>query len=428
VSSARSVQQKPVIDGKYALLRELGSGAAGAVYEAEHLVVGKRVAVKVLDPELGKNAALRTRFVAEARAAARIGHANVVDIHDLGVAPDGTSYMVMELLEGETLEQIISARGAIPAAYACELMLQVLAALGAAHAIGIVHRDLKPANVIVTHPRPDRPHVTVLDFGIAKGVVEAAAESAEHPVLLGTPLYMAPEQALGRDVDERTDMYSAGAMLYEMLAGRPAFEGRTTQEVLSRVLAGDRAPLIQRNPNVVPELAALVESALSSDPRQRPATAEDFAERLTSFIVAPHALSLMPKRSAGPQPIPLVGAARRIDLITVSELDAEPISGRWMSSLPFAAGPSALSAPKIPPLSESLLCDPRIPKAPLTPRLDTAALPLVVRKARASLRRRLSTLPAVRELGRRRNLLTAAIAAVAGFGIGLAVVALSGSF
>jgi serine/threonine-protein kinase len=268
----------------------------------------------------------------------------VVDIHDLGVAPDGTSYMVMELLEGETLEQIIAARGAIPAAYASELMLQVLAALGAAHAIGIVHRDLKPANVIVTHPRPDRPHVTVLDFGIAKGVVEAAAESSEQAVLLGTPLYMAPEQALGRDVDERTDMYSAGAMLYEMLAGRPAFEGRTTHEVLSRVLAGDHAPLTQKKPERPAELAALVESALASDPRQRPASAEEFAERLTSFVVAPHALSLMPKRSAGPQPIPLVGATRRIDLITVSELDAEPASGRWMSSLPFAAGPSAVSA------------------------------------------------------------------------------------
>jgi serine/threonine protein kinase len=239
---------------------------------------------------------------------------------------------------------------------------------------------------------------------------------------------MAPEQALGRDVDERTDMYSAGAMLYEMLAGRPAFEGRTTHEVLSRVLAGDRAPLTRENPNVPQELAALVESALASDPRQRPASAEEFAERLTSFVVAPHALSLMPKRSAGPQPIPLVGATRRIDLITVSELDAEPASGRWMSSLPFAAGPSAVSAPKILPLSESLLCDPRIPKAPLTPRLDSTALPLVVRKARVSLRRRLSTLPAVRVLGRRRNLLTAAIAALAGFGIGLAVVALSGSF
>ena len=334
----------------------------------------------MLDPELGKNPALRTRFVAEARAAARIGHANVVDIHDLGVAPDGTSYMVMELLEGETLEQIIAARGAIPAAYASELMLQVLAALGAAHALGIVHRDLKPANVIVTHPRPDRPHVTVLDFGIAKGVVEAAAESSEHPLLLGTPLYMAPEQALGRDVDERTDMYSAGAMLYEMLAGRPAYEGRTTQEVLSRVLTGDRELLTKRNPNVPLELATLVEAALAQDPRQRPSSAEEFAERLTSFVIAPHALSLMPKRSAGPQPIPLVGAARRIDLIRFSDAEGEPLSGRWMSSPAVPHGDP--SAAKILPLSESLLCDPRIPKAPLTPRLDTTALPLVVRKAR----------------------------------------------
>jgi eukaryotic-like serine/threonine-protein kinase len=413
VSSPLAENPERVIDGKYGLIRKLGSGAAGSVWEAEHLIVGKRVAIKVLDPELAKSPALRTRFVAEARAAARIAHANVVDIYDLGVARDGTSFMVMELLEGETLEQVIGARGAIPAAYACELMLQVLAGLGAAHARGIVHRDLKPANVIVTHPRPDRPHVKVLDFGIAKGVVEAAAENTEQPMLLGTPLYMAPEQALGSDVDARSDVYAAGAMLYEMLAGRAAFAGDTTREVVARVLAGSHTPLARAQPNVPAELASLVEAALSREPRLRPGSAEELAERLSAFVAAPHALSLLPQPSLGAQPIPLVGLVRE---------------GRWLSNSPLVSAPASnVPIREMARLTASFLDDPQIPKSPLLPRLESAALPLVKRNPRFSVGRRLTTQPAARRNAQRRNLVTALVAALAGFGIGLAAVALSGA-
>ena len=157
MSAAQQPNPVSVLDGKYALLRELGSGGTGTVYEAENLIVGKRIAIKLMNASAFAEPDSQARFVAEARAAARISHANVVDIHDLGVSREGVPYLVMELLRGETLESVIDTRGPLAPAYACELFLQILAGLSAAHAQGIVHCDLKPANVLVTHPRPDRP-------------------------------------------------------------------------------------------------------------------------------------------------------------------------------------------------------------------------------------------------------------------------------
>ncbi|HEY3235579.1 MAG TPA: serine/threonine-protein kinase, partial [Polyangiaceae bacterium] len=296
-----------VLDGKYALLRELGSGAAGRVYEAENLIVGKRVAIKVLDRELAKLPAIRARFVSEARAAARIGHANVVDIYDLGMSANGEPYLVMELLSGETLSEIIRTRGPIPAEYACELMLQMLAGLGAAHQHGIVHRDLKPANIIVTHPRPDRPLVKVLDFGIAEGLLEAVSDGG----IWGTPQYMAPEQALGQQVDERADVYSAGAILFEMLSSVPAFNGTNDREILARVLLGKRPGLLEVNPKAPATLAELVESALSTDREHRLKNVAEFARRLAPFVSQNRVFSLLPNLAFASDPVPLLDARDR---------------------------------------------------------------------------------------------------------------------
>src|SRR6185503_3199503 len=235
MSASLAQPETKVLDGKYALLRELGSGGAGTVYEAENLLVGKKIAIKLMNAGAFAEKDSQARFVAEARAAARISHANVVDIHDLGVSRDGVPYIVMELLRGETLEDIIDTRGALAPAYACELFLQVLAGLSAAHAQGIVHCDLKPANVLVTMPRPDRPLVKVLDFGIARGV-EAAQQLPQ--VVMGTPMYMAPEQVTGAPVDFRTDVYQACAVLFAMLAGTDPFETGAPRDVMKLVAKG----------------------------------------------------------------------------------------------------------------------------------------------------------------------------------------------
>jgi serine/threonine protein kinase len=366
---AQPADSRSVLDGKYALLREIGSGTCGTVHEAEHLVVGKRVAIKVMNPAAFADPAYRDQFVVEARAAARIAHANVVDIHDLGLTPKGVPYLVMELLRGETLEDIIDARGALPPGYACELMLQVLAGLSAAHAQGILHCDLKPANVMVTHPRPDRPHVKVLDFGIARHMVEADGSMTKGSG--GTPMFMSPEQARGETVDARSDIYSASAMLYAMLAGCDPFEGDTARAVLQRVAAGDYKPLCQANPQVPKLLAAIVEKGLALEPRRRIENAEEFAELLHPFLGgATHALELGPQRRLFSDPIPLVASPREVTIhesrspLRPSVLDSSERPPRESSVMPIRAASYARG------VTDSLLVTPRFPPSGTTPRWE----------------------------------------------------------
>ncbi len=356
-----AVQSTPqpfrTVDGKYALHRELGSGGAGTVYEAEHLIVGKRVAIKLMHAELAQDAGLQARFVAEARAAARIAHANVVDIFDLGVSRDGTPYMVMELLDGETLMEVVERRGAMAPAYACELLLQVLAGLAAAHAQGIVHRDLKPANIIVTHPRPDRPLVKVLDFGIAKGVIDAAGEEG---MVFGTPMYMAPEQAMARPVDARADIYSAGAILYELLGGASPFVGETPEEVMREALLGRGRPLAEVAPDIPPRLVAVVEAAMALDPDARPQNVSELAARLLPFVADGVGLSMNAAAGVSAPPIPLVAATRT--------------SAQKYPSLDFVRRDLGCAVPY-----DVVVDELTIPRAPTTPRIEAVPEPSAAR-------------------------------------------------
>lgn len=295
-----AVRSEPrVLAGKYALGRVLGAGGAGTVYEAENLLLGRRVAVKVLRPELAASAEQRAAFLSEARAIARVEHPNVVEVLDLGLDRGGAPFIVMELLEGETLRDVVAARGPLPTAYACELVAQVLAAVDAAHREGIIHCDLKPSNVLVTHPSPDRPLVKVLDFGIAEGLVEQQWPERGRT---GTPLYRAPEQALGLTPSPRTDLYSAAAILYEVLSGEPPFAGDDEAAILRAQLDGRMAPL-QGTP---PGLAAAIHSALSADPNARPASAKELFERIAAHADRQRISALRPLSLRSREPIPLV--------------------------------------------------------------------------------------------------------------------------
>lgn len=323
-----------LLGGRYALLRELGSGGAATVYEAENVLVGKHVAVKVLDEKLANNLAVRARFLAEARAAAQLNHPNVVDIHDVGDERGGL-YIVMELLRGETLAEVVSSRGALPVPYACELVLQVLTALGAAHERGIVHRDLKPENILVTHPRPDQPLVKVLDFGIAQGIAGCSAEP--EGMLLGTPAYMAPEQALGRRVDHRADLYSTGAVLYELLCGEPPFRGRTQMEVLGAVLQNRYTRIASHAPHVPAELEALIDSLLQPSAHDRPADADAVAACLAPYAGV--------EASLEPLPIPLIRIDRHaMQFPSMLSLSAPRVHND--------IGVAELSDPQFPPSSK----------------------------------------------------------------------------
>jgi serine/threonine protein kinase len=397
-----------VLDGKYALLRELGSGGTGTVYEAENLVVGKKVAIKLMNPGAFAEKDSHARFVTEARAAARIAHANVVDIHDLGVGKDGIPYMVMELLRGETLESIIDARGPLAPAFACELFLQVLAGLSAAHAQGIVHCDLKPANVLVTHPRPDRPLVKVLDFGVARGV-EAASQVDQ--IVMGTPMYMAPEQVTGDPVDFRTDVYQACATLFAMLSGQDPFEAYTTRDVMKLVAKGRSRDLQELVPDLPEELVSVVKDGMKVKRKDRIQSAEELAERIRPFVTSGNLVSLVPvHRTGSGKPLPMIIGP-----------SAEAASYGGAPRTPASVIP--VQMPAVPRVTESLLVSPRIPRAPSTPKLrlgqDFMPMPGDPQYQELVDARRSQTHVPKRRSSFRRDVMPALIATSVGFGLGV---------
>ncbi|MBM4363684.1 MAG: protein kinase [Deltaproteobacteria bacterium] len=296
-----------VIAGKYRLLRPLGTGSAAEAWEAENVLLGRRVAVKLLHPHLAEDAETRARFLAEARASARIAHRNVVDVYDIGVAEDGAPFLVMELCNGETLSSVIDGRGPMGVSYAADLVAQILSALHAAHELGIVHRDLKPDNVMIVHPRPDEPVVKVLDFGIAQGVL-GEGHAAESGVVIGTPEYMPPEQARGERVDARADLYAAGVILFELLTGTVPFLAASPEGTLALVLTRPAKAPSRRGVELPEELDAIVLSALAKSPARRPQSARDFLEALAPFATpALRVPSLLPLGDSEP-PLPLVSA------------------------------------------------------------------------------------------------------------------------
>jgi tRNA A-37 threonylcarbamoyl transferase component Bud32 len=276
-SAALTVGQ--TLDGKYKIVREIGRGAMGVVYEGLHIALDRRVAVKTLRQEMGNDADLATRFEREARAASAIGHPHIIDVFDLGRTPDGLLFMVMELLDGKPLNALLQQRPRMPLALAVNLMTQVLGGLSAAHKHGIVHRDLKPDNIFVINTE-DRPNfVKIVDFGIAKklsarqpGRASPAAMSGTMVgTVMGTPLYMSPEQAIGQvaQIDHRTDIFAAGVVLYEMLCGRTPFRGEGYAAILGSILEG-KYPLPRAlRPDIPAPVEAAIVRALDRDIEKR---------------------------------------------------------------------------------------------------------------------------------------------------------------
>ena len=265
--------------GRYTVTDVVGRGAMGVVYRAHDPALDRDVAIKVVATNLlgtEERAAYLQRFRHEARAAARCMHRGIVAVYDFSEA-DGNPFIVMELVKGVELGRIIRARGKIPLAEAVALMRQVLDALGHAHALGIVHRDVKPANVIVL---PDGS-VKIADFGVARLANLAGTQTG---VVIGTPKYMSPEQALGKPVDLRADLFAAGAVFYEMLAGQPPFSGETPAEIMARIIHGEPAGLGEADLRAHPALPPLLERALAKTAAQRFQSAEAFAGALHRML------------------------------------------------------------------------------------------------------------------------------------------------
>ena len=310
--------------GDYRIERKLGQGGMGAVYAAVHPIIDKRVAIKVLRRELSASDEAVSRFIQEARAVNRIGHPSIVDVFGYGSTADARCFLVMELLEGESLGARLQ-RGPLDVADACDVLIAITHALDAAHACGIVHRDLKPDNVFLV----DGKHVKLLDFGIAKLIVpsERGADYTQPGQAIGTPRYIAPEQALGEMVDGGTDIYSLGVMAFELLTGAMLFVGDNPMELVAKHIT--TAPPIPSDvaPSVPPAADVLLLQMLDKKPANRPSL-----QRVRELLEDIRAQSTVLMSSMNTEHEPVVSVVRPIDVSSHYDL-VPPRRGLWIPAL-----------------------------------------------------------------------------------------------
>ncbi len=284
---------------RYRVIRRIGEGGMGLVYEAEHAVIEKRVALKVLREDFSSRPEVVQRFQLEAKSASRIGHEHIVDISDFGTTPSGASYFVMEFLDGEDLANVLAREGTVPVERTVDILLQCCRALGAAHAKGIVHRDMKPENIFLTRRGDNPDFVKIVDFGIAK-MSDIETEGApgrkltKTGMIFGTPEYMSPEQAAGKKLDHRVDVYAIGVILYECLVGRVPFVGDTFMGVLTQHMFEDPPAIRDANPatTATPELEAVVYKALAKSPDERYQTMDELHDALEAALAGESAGTL----------------------------------------------------------------------------------------------------------------------------------------
>jgi eukaryotic-like serine/threonine-protein kinase len=278
--------QEGVLVGEYRVVRPLGRGSFGTVYEAVHTIIDKQAALKVLNPEVSRDPQVVQRFIDEARAVNRIAHPNIVDIFGFGALPDGRKYCVMALLQGATLAALVKQRGRLPAAEALPILAEVANALDAAHAAGVVHRDLKPENVFLSQASGGARKVTLLDFGIARMAGDERRVRTGTGVVLGTPAYMSPEQCAGSSVDHRTDLYAFGVVAFEVLTGRTPFVGEKRGHLFTQHLTSPPPRASDLAPDLAPELDAVFGRLLAKRPEERPGSAAEALQLLTAGLGA----------------------------------------------------------------------------------------------------------------------------------------------
>lgn len=328
--------------GGFRIVRELGRGGMGAVFEATDPALGRKVALKVMLPEVAQHPQARGRFLREARAAARVEHESIVPIYQVGEA-NGVPFLAMPLLAGETLDARLKSGNPLPLADVILIGRQVAEGLAAAHAGGLIHRDIKPSNIwLDLNADKSVRRARILDFGLARAPGDAVLTGAGD--VLGTPAYMSVEQARGQLVDFRTDLYSLGVVLYQSATGLRPFDGSTTYAVLAALAVQTPAPPTQVNPAVPPVLSALIVKLMSKTPAGRPQSARAVAEELARVAppwrapaapVGTKSAPALPAVQPPPRPVPPppVVPSRLPATDTVSEA-SEPIS-----TLPDAPDP-----------------------------------------------------------------------------------------
>ena len=364
----------PPFTDKYEVERILGRGGMGTVFEARHARLGHRVAIKVLGSELRAHPELVKRFEREARAASALTSPHAVRVHDIDQTEDGTPFFVMELLDGRDLSNIIEHDGPQPWARSIRWIVEACDAISEAHRLGIIHRDIKPSNLLLC----DAGSIKVLDFGIAKHLLPQKGDAALTTGLvpLGTPAYMSPEQVrCARDVDARTDIWSLGVTLYELVTGRPPFDHDVPQACIAAIVA-DPVPDPRCFAEIPDELAHVINKALAKDPAGRYQTVDELVLALATFIESE------PQSERTPSWKVITGARRMMaksnptmsDEDVVLELrpdrDVSGVEPTELASAPTAAAsdPVAVSSPQTGPLAREMTPAPMITRATIPPR------------------------------------------------------------
>lgn len=331
-----------VLDKKYRIIRLLGEGGMGAVYEGLNTRIQRRVAIKVLHGNVASNQDAVQRFEREAQAAGRIGSKHIVQVLDLGDLPGGERYMVMEFLDGVDLTQRIRAHGQMSPRELYPIAVQVLEGLIAAHEAGIIHRDLKPDNIFIVPEGDAADFVKILDFGISKFNVQGGEFSmTQTGIVMGTPYYMSPEQARGsRDLDHRTDLYSLGVILYEALSGRVPHNAETFNELIIKIVLEDAPPLKPPKNEEEAAFHRIVQRGIARDPKDRHQTAIEFQGDLHDWATTYR--------------VPLSTIVKHRSNFPPGHTRAQGTQRAWVSNTEFGAPAGALATAR-PPSSRKLL-------------------------------------------------------------------------
>lgn len=274
-----------IVGDTYRIDGVLGEGGMGKVYAATHLRIHRPVAIKFLLPQYAQRPEIRKRFDNEALAAGTLRHENIAAVHDLGETPDGSRYLVMDLLDGQDCDDLLSSEGPLPVARTVDIVIQVCRGLQVAHEAGVVHRDLKPSNLFLTKRGDGTDLVKILDFGIAKLDFPGASSGTATGLALGSAHYMSPEQARGeKAVDCRTDVYALGVILYEMLTGAPPHDGDTYLRIVNSILNKRPRPIAELRSGLPEGLAIVVDTAMHFDPKDRYASVADLEAALSHYL------------------------------------------------------------------------------------------------------------------------------------------------
>jgi tRNA A-37 threonylcarbamoyl transferase component Bud32 len=364
-----------VLADRYQIVRRIGEGGMGAVYEAKHTVIGKRVAVKVLLEKFLAKSDFVARLLQEARLASSIGHEHIVDVTDFGTTSDGRSFVVMEFLDGESLAELAMREAPLPIERSLGIARQVASALGAAHAKGIFHRDVKPENIYLVR-RGDADFVKVVDFGISKAVKPGGDEGGEgyrltHTgLLLGTPLYMSPEQARGEeDLDHRVDIWALGVLLYECLTGEVPFRANNYLGIISQVLTHEPTPPSKLRPELgIPDaVETVVMRAMEKDRTRRYQTMAELERDLERLLAGDQNVGLVPRATGAAAAV--AAPPRRWPLLAAGSaaVGAMLVIALWPSKPPGGIEPSPAPAPAVaPPAPAPVAAPPAIAPPPAT--------------------------------------------------------------